>query len=237
MKCSKVVLLSAALAFVACGESEHSELPDSPDQPEQPEKPHDTGLCPDMNHPHAIDLGLSVKWSCCNVGANSPEESGGYFSWGEITEKTIYNDSTYLYSSGTDDDGDGWYDRNFNYNDMGIVGFPQYDVASAKMGNGWRMPVFWELEELVKACEWSSTECMGVQGFLVTGSNGNSIFLPFAGYKKDNVLYNLGELGEYWSGSLDVPTVACGVELSAPSYYMTYTWGARMLGQSVRAVK
>lgn len=41
-----------------------------------------TKLCPDDNHPHMIDLGLGVKWACCNVGATAPEEYGGYYAWG-----------------------------------------------------------------------------------------------------------------------------------------------------------
>ena len=58
--------------------------------------------CPDNNHPHMIDLGLpsGTKWACCNVGAHSPEEYGGYYAWGEISEKPVYNEVTYLYATG-----------------------------------------------------------------------------------------------------------------------------------------
>ena len=68
--------------------------------------------CPDENHPHLIDLGLpsGTKWACCNVGAANPEDYGGYFAWGETYEKSVYNEITYQYVSGVDDDTDGYYD-------------------------------------------------------------------------------------------------------------------------------
>ena len=67
--------------------------------------------CPDDNHPHAIDLGLpsGTKWACCNVGASTPEGYGGYYAWGETSEKAVYNEVTYHYASGVDNDGDGFY--------------------------------------------------------------------------------------------------------------------------------
>lgn len=68
--------------------------------------------CPDENHPHMIDLGLpsGIKWACCNVDATAPEVHGGYYAWGEAEEKAIYSNVAYLYSTGLDLDGDGWYD-------------------------------------------------------------------------------------------------------------------------------
>lgn len=67
--------------------------------------------CPDGKHPHAIDLGLpsGTKWACCNVGATTPEGYGGYYAWGEKKMKSVYNEVTYKYCSGTDTNGDGWY--------------------------------------------------------------------------------------------------------------------------------
>ena len=47
--------------------------------------------CPDDNHPHAIDLGVGLKFSCCNIGASKPEDYGEYYAWGEIEEKDVYS--------------------------------------------------------------------------------------------------------------------------------------------------
>lgn len=89
------------------------------------------GLCPDANHPHAIDLGIGVKWVCCNVGASAPWEYGDYYAWGETTTKNVYDDETYKY-----------YDEiNEEYINIGneIAG-TKYDVAHVKWGGKWKMP-------------------------------------------------------------------------------------------------
>ena len=93
--------------------------------------------CPDNRHPHLIDLGLpsGTKWACCNLGADKPEAYGGYYAWGEIEEKTFYNEVTYQYSTGEDTDGDGWYDKNRSYKNLGSdIASTQYDVAHVKWG-------------------------------------------------------------------------------------------------------
>ncbi len=80
-------------------------------------------ICPDSNHPHAIDLGLpsGTLWSCCNVGAKTPEEAGGYYAWGETETKTIYNEGTYNYKA--------------NYVSFGSdIAGTEYDVAHVKWG-------------------------------------------------------------------------------------------------------
>lgn len=140
-----------------------------------------------------VDLGLSVKWASCNVGASSPEEYGGYYAWGETEEKSDYYWGTYKY---------------YNSNTMGCINIgsnisgTQYDVATVKWGNGWRMPTKEEFEELQTKCTWVAYTYNDVVGCKVTGPNGNSIFLPCAGCRYGTSLNLAGNFGVYWSGSL-----------------------------------
>ncbi len=139
----------------------------------------------------AIDLGLSVKWASWNVGATAPEEYGGYYAWGETEVKDNYSEDTYLYY------------QNGEYVDIGTdISGTEYDVAHVKWGDGWRMPTLNEIKELINNCTWSWTTQNDVNGYKVTGSNGNSIFLPAAGYHcYDTEFYGRGEKGFFWSGT------------------------------------
>lgn len=120
----------------------------------------------------AIDLGLSVKWASCNIGASSPEIFGDRYAWGETNTKETYSTSTYIY-----------YDSNTStYIDIGKdIGGTNYDVAHVKWGGRWRMPTFYETDELRKKCSLKWSKLNGVTGYIVTGPNGNSIFLPVNG--------------------------------------------------------
>ena len=145
----------------------------------------------------AVDLGLSVKWASCNVGAESPEEYGDYFAWGETTPKSSYTESnsvTYGLSIS-------------ELESRGIIGADgnltsAYDAATANWGEDWRMPTLDEMEELINGCEWEWTSVNGVNGRLVTGPNGNSIFLPAAGYRHGTDVYDRGSSGNCWSATL-----------------------------------
>lgn len=153
-------------------------------------------FCPDINHPHAIDLGLpsGTKWACCNVGASSPEGYGGYYAWGETEEKESYYWEDYKYHNGSVGE--------FSYIGSNISG-TSYDVAHVKWGGSWRMPTHDEIKELVNNCTWKWTAQNGVKGQLVTGPNGNSIFLPAAGDCDDSYFLNCGSIGFYWSATLN----------------------------------
>ena len=200
----------------------------------------DGGKCPDNHHPHAIDLGLpsGTKWACCNVGANKPEAYGSYFAWGETIEKTVYNDVTYKYSTGKDKDGDGIYDKNDKYQDIGLsICGTQYDVAHLKWGGSWMLPSSEQMKELIDECKYELTTVNGVKGARFTSPNGRSIFLPAAGhhYKK---FYQAGEKGEYWSGTLhsrifDHTAITLEFQYSTPYH----TRELRSCGISVRPVK
>lgn len=117
----------------------------------------------------AVDLGLSVLWASCNVGATSPEELGDLYAWGETETKNKFNLDNYLY-----------YDSNSeSYMDIGMdIKGTDYDVAHVKWGNRWRMPTLNEFKELKSNCEWKWSNFNGVNGYIVTGKNGNSIFIP-----------------------------------------------------------
>ena len=133
-----------------------------------------------------VDLGLSVKWATCNVGASKPEDYGNYYAWGETTTKSSYtrdNSKTYGKSMGD------------------IAGNSSYDAATANWGGSWRMPTKAEMQELRDRCTWKWTTQNGVNGYKVTGPNGNSIFLPAAGYRLDGSLDFAGSYGHYWSSA------------------------------------
>lgn len=139
----------------------------------------------------AVDLGLSVKWASCNVDATEPWEYGGYYAWGETEIKSSYNQENYIYYN------------NGSYTNIGInIPGTQYDVAHVKWGGPWRMPSRIEMYELRDRCTWEKETLNGVNGCRITGPNGNSIFLPNAGFYSNNKVIFKGSDGHYWTGSL-----------------------------------
>lgn len=154
----------------------------------------------------AVDLGLSVRWANMNVGADTPEDYGDYFAWGEVKTKRYYGRySTYKY-----------YDSNrfLKYNNVGYKGSVKDnllrlesgdDAASKRIGKGWRMPTETEMEELLEKCIFRAAVSDGTRGFWVKNRNeqGDSIFLPMAGYK-DYGAYRFypGTQCYYWTSTL-----------------------------------
>lgn len=188
-----------------------------------------------------VDLGLSVKWATCNVGANNPEDYGDYFAWGETTTKATYDWSTYKYCNGSS----STLTKYCNKSSYGNNGFTDNktqlelsdDAAYVNWGGAWRMPSDAEWTELREQCTWTWTTQNGVDGRKVTSkTNGNSIFLPAVGYRYDSSLYGEGRYGYYWSSSLytGYPYYAWYVRLDSGSvgrnYYLRYD------GFSVRPV-
>lgn len=132
-----------------------------------------------------VDLGLSVKWATCNVGADSPSDYGDYFAWGETTTKSYYSDENSLvYGKKLGD----------------IAGNPQYDAACANWGNRWHLPTKTECEELIDKCTWTWTSQGGHNGYNVIGPNGNKIFLPAAGSRISSTIVD-GIQGCYLSST------------------------------------
>lgn len=158
--------------------------------------------CIDDSHPHPVDLGLTsgTKWCCCNVGADLPINNGGYFAYGETSEKKSYTKNTYLYYEyyGTVD-----YMVYDGYTNIGtrcdIAGSIAYDAATSIMGNKWKMPNKDQCQELIDECTWTWCTNKGIQGYLVTGKNGNCIFFPAAGFKSGNNHDKNSERGIYRS--------------------------------------
>lgn len=172
----------------------------------------------------AVDLGLpsGLKWATCNIGANSPEENGDFFAWGEIAPKDEYSfENCLMYGNKIEN----------------ISGNPQYDAARANWGGNWRMPTHDEINELIDNCKWKFTTQNNVSGMLVTGKNGNSIFLPASGDCFGTSHFEEGEKGHYWSSMTLEGDDGSAVNL----YFQNFgnygsEYGARYLGRVIRAV-
>lgn len=140
-------------------------------------KPKEEDIC------EFVDLGLpsGILWAANNLGANSPEESGYYYAWGEITpNKSLYDMSTYT-------------DPN-----VSNISGTEYDAAYLTSDGKWRMPTYDDFSELINNCSWQYTHVNNINGYEIIGKNGNSIFLPFVGGKEDN--YNVGYSEYGYSG-------------------------------------
>ncbi|MBQ4525000.1 MAG: hypothetical protein IJA00_02845 [Bacteroidaceae bacterium] len=222
----------ALCVLQACGDDEENEPIQEPNEEEvvTPEKPADTM--------EAVDLGLSVKWATCNVGASKPEEYGGYYAWGETEEKSDYNLETYKWGNGTDFFMTK-YCTNSNHGivDNKIVLDPEDDVAHVKWGGSWRMPTISEFKELIDNCTLEWTTYNGVNGQLVTGPNGNSIFLPAAGFRDGTLLDGSSAIGQYRSATLDDgPSSESCIVIFHEGYNSWTPYGTRTRGDSVRPV-
>lgn len=149
-----------------------------------------------------VDLGLpsGTLWASCNVGANSPEEAGGYYAWGETDEKENYSWDTYNWGTGTSFTK-YCTDSSYGTVDGKTTLEPEDDVAYMVLGSEWRMPTQTEVQELQEYCTWTLGEYKGCAGYLIEGSNGNCIFLPFAGAIYDNERHYESE-GYYWTATL-----------------------------------
>lgn len=189
-----------------------------------------------------VDLGLSVKWATCNVGASSPEESGDYFAWGETIPKSEHTWENYKFHVS----GDSWENVTFSKystrSDRGAVDNKTCldygdDAARVNWEGSWRLPTRAELNELLTECTWTWTTQGGKNGYVVTSkTNGNSIFLPAAGYRFGADLYYGDSDGYYWSSSLlsGNPFAAHSPHFSAGK--IEWYRGARRSGFPVRPV-
>lgn len=135
----------------------------------------------------AVDLGLSVCWADQNIKSKDDPSKDAYFSWGSIAEQSTYSRDSYQYQG-----------ENISTMDEEILPEDK-DAAVQLWGGTWRMPTIDEMSELVNNCTWTKTSSNGVEGYRVTGPNGNSIFLPIDGYKSLSQLYS-GD-GRYWTST------------------------------------
>ena len=202
-----------------------------------------------------VDLGLSVKWATCNVGADKPEDYGDYYAWGELEPKESYTWENYRFRNRGYDEGTvrlskytsivytGLYDENgISIADDKTLLEPEDDVARVKWGGNWRLPTDAEMNELIDSCTWTWTTLNGVNGCLVTsnrpGYTDRSIFLPATGkYGFETSNKSAGTWGHYWSNSVnkDQSSYNAGV-LAIGSGYAAVKITFRAHGQSVRPV-
>ena len=144
----------------------------------------------------AIDLGLSVKWASCNIGASYPFECGDFFAFGETESKDIFSKENYSADIMIGD----------SINGGGIKQLlPQNDVAQIRYGDKWRMPTRFEIEELIDKCSYDISKINGVYGTQVWANNGNSIFIPNTGRKIDDQVLDERRL-YYWLSTIRVDT-------------------------------
>lgn len=229
---------------------------------------NDFSGCPDNHHPHIIDLGLpsGTKWSCCNVGADNPTESGNYYAWGETTPKEHYftdNNPWYIISVDEYPRTDDEYELRALIS-MGAVDskgnlVPAYDAATCSFGGSWRMPTFSEVLELKRCCDWSFETINSVDGCRFIGPNGNYIFLPFAdeaicnvghfgpnegchSHYTDSSIMNLNR-GEYWtstsycnSKNQSGQSTCLSIYTGGTKQFVSPTYNQRYIGKSIRAV-
>lgn len=167
-----------------------------------------------------VDLGLpsGLKWATHNIGATTPEEYGNYYAWGEVLPKNTYTEANSL-----------TYGKSMN-----DISGTEYDAATVNWGGDWRMPTRAEQQELLLNCTWTWTTQNGVNGYKVTSKiNGNSIFLPAAGYRDGSSLYDAGSYGYYW-GSTPYDSNAFNLVFHSSNHY-TSSYD-RNRGRSVRPV-
>lgn len=187
--------------------------------PWQPTEPDEDG---------AVDLGLSVKWAAYNVGATSPEEYGDYYAWGEVEPKVDYTFDSYQIKEESKYGG-------YNYvlpDGLSDISGTKYDAATANWGNGWRMPTKLELMELCEQTTAVWVDYNDVKGYRFIGPNGNSIFLPAAGYREETGLKR--ESHYYWSSVIKESSSSYSYFLSG--YGISYL-RERYCGMPIRAVK
>lgn len=184
-----------------------------------------------------VDLGLSVKWANMNVGASYPEDYGNHYAWGEVTTKSNYTWGTYLWCNGSHD-RQTKYCTNSSYGTVDNKATLESadDVVHVNWGGAWRMPTDAEWGELLNQCTWTWTTQNGVKGYRVTATNGNSIFLPAAGFRYSRDLYNDGFEGNYWSSSLSTINSYSASIVGFKSSFIGRPSGLRSNGMSVRPV-
>ena len=190
-----------------------------------------------------VDLGLSVKWAKCNVGAEKETDAGLYFAWGETTGYTASQVGT--------DKQFSWSDYKYGNSNSNLTKYNQSDgktvlesaddAASQIMGGEWRMPTETEIQELLSNTNKEWTQVNGVNGYKFTsnkeGYQNNSIFIPAAGYYYDGSVYYVGSYGYVWSSSLSTstPNGAWYLNFDSGNCYMGSSY--RCGGQSVRGVR
>lgn len=187
-----------------------------------------------------IDLGLTSRtlWATTNVGASSATDNGSYFAWGETATKETYSQSNYAHASGITAEGEWSASKLTKYcaTDGKTVLESADDAATKVCGSTWTIPTTAQLQELIDECTWT----VEGNGYRVTGKNGNSIYLPFAGYKYDGQGYSgnhdSNTRGLYWANSVSSTGAGEANYLSINSTEQRVSNQSRFYGCSIRPV-
>ena len=179
-----------------------------------------------------VDLGLSVKWATCNVGASSPEQTGLYFAWGETVGYTAEQVTSGVKAFSEDE---------YNIGPAASISAdltPEQDAAHINMGDNWRIPTKAECQELIDNCDvvWTDDyNGTGVTGKVFTSKvNGNSVFFPATGYFYNSSVNDGGLYGYYWSASWDLYSSTWVFSFGSEEHRV-YS-GPRYVGHLVRGV-
>lgn len=177
-----------------------------------------------------VDLGLSVYWATCNIGADSPSDFGNFYAWGETEAKSRYVWENYKY-------GDSRRITKYNRTDRTKTLSNDDDVARKENGEGWHTPTIDEWVELRDKCIWAWSYNNGVRGYKITAPNGNSIFLPAAGYYYGSQGYNSkGIAGEYWTSDIRMENPKNAVNFKITKDEYNFYESSRCCGLSIRPV-
>lgn len=183
--------------------------------------------CGDKN---AVDLGLSVKWHQCNLGAAAPGQGGGWYAWGALEEQERYSKSDYVFYT---EDGFTKYNEADGLEKLQAAD----DVVKVKLGKKWRMPTMAEVEELVDNCEREWIEVDGVDCLKFTAKNGKSIIFPGVGDKFSSFEPHPGKVVRVWTSELQKGDPDTGIHLyctertASPDAH-----AARYIGYQIRPV-
>ena len=188
-----------------------------------------------------VDLGLSVKWAKCNVGAEKETDAGLYFTWGETTGYTAsqvgtdkqFSWSDYKYGNSSSNL------TKYNQSDGKTVLEPEDDAASQIMGGDWRMPTEAEFQELLDNTtnEWTTINNVNGWKFISKADTSKYIFIPAAGDCDDGSVYSVGDYGRVWSSSLNTSGPDSAWLLSFGSSYCSMGDFIRGHGRSVRGIR
>ena len=178
------------------------------------------------NKHDCVDLGLSVKWATCNVGASKPEDGGSFFAWAETKPKDNYSWGSYKWAKDYDPESNSFFLTKYNEDPHGGVQDGKYriepedDPARVNWGGSWRVPTYAELMEFLQNTDSEWTRQNGVWGRLFTskvpGHTDKSIFLPAAGHREFTTTDEEGTHGYYWTSEC----VASGIWSLAHFYYL-----------------
>ena len=184
----------------------------------------------DIENGHGcVDLGLSVKWATCNIGADSPEKTGGKYAWGEVDTKSDYTWQNYRFNNGSES---YWSVQLSKYNsdsklgpvDMREVLDPEDDAAHVNWGGNWRIPTAQEFQELANNCTFVWSTLNGCEGCLIVsnkpGYTDRFIFLPMTRNRTDVLTPN----GYYWSSTTNLTDRRGSLNPGPCSSYAFFMW-------------